>query len=104
MMGRLTPSARQTLPETMARLNRKRRPPSVMVPATSSPTEMRCPSYLRRGRKQYGSATGFFCGCSPDSSRHFGFVVGHALVIQQLLQLALLEHLADDIAAAHELA
>ena len=38
------------------------------------------------------------------SGRHLGLVVGDALVVEQLLQLALLEHLADDVAAADELA
>jgi hypothetical protein len=37
MIGMLTPSARQTLAATMARLNKKRRPPSVMIPADASP-------------------------------------------------------------------
>ena len=36
--------------------------------------------------------------------RGLGAIETHALVLQQLLQLAFLEHLTDDIAAADELA
>src|SRR5262249_15211896 len=45
MMGKLTPSASETLAATMARVSRKRRPPSVMVPALS-PT--RCSAHPSR--------------------------------------------------------
>src|SRR5437016_930470 len=105
MMGRLTPSARQTLAATMARVNRKRRPPSVMIPAAilSNKDNAAHPS---RGEAAAicRQETNFWDGPSRASGRHSGLVVGHALLVEELGQLTLLEHLADDVAATHELA
>src|ERR1051326_3963005 len=51
------------------------------------------------------SARSELWGWPPRASgRHPGLVVGNALLVEKLGQLALLEHLADDVAAAHELA
>src|SRR6185369_17946867 len=43
-------------------------------------------------------------GPQPASGRHLGLVVGDTLVVEELAELTLLEHLADDVATAHELA
>src|ERR1700730_72648 len=43
-------------------------------------------------------------GPARASGRHSGLVVGDTLFVEELGKLTLLEHLADDVAPAHELA
>ena len=56
-MGRLTPSAKQTLAATMARLNKNRRPPSVMRGGLSRNYNAP-PAYVGERRRQYVRLSG----------------------------------------------
>src|SRR5262245_45702269 len=102
MIGRLTPRAKHTLAPTMARVNRNRRPPSVMPMRALTQTKMPPHPSGRGGGIMSLRLTAEAGGQRWRSDRGLGAVVAHASVLQQLLQLAFLEHLAHDVATADE--
>ena len=65
-------------------------------PGTRTPP----PCYVEERRRQY--VDGRLAGAQAVILS-LSTVVGYGLVVEQLLQLALLEHLADDVAATDEL-